>query len=140
MRLRRYARNETLFGSAPQGKTRLGKTKNVPAKTSAGTQKADGEKGSDFVEAAREKRLELVEQTSGGGFVVAARLERQLRAVAGGEHHQTHDALPVDALVVLRDVELDVRIFVRDADDHRRWTRVNAHLVLNDKFSGERIR
>src|ERR1035438_2825669 len=85
---------------------------------------------SGLVELAREKLFQLGKHQL---RILARREELDLRALAGRKHHEAHDALSIDLLLVLLDEDLGFEL-VGDAHDHRGWARVYPELVLDDKL------
>ena len=59
----------------------------------------------------------------------------ELRSLAGGQHHQAHDALSVDLLPVPFDPDFAF-VTVADLDEHRRGTSVQTEPVQNGDFLG----
>src|SRR6185436_8891479 len=64
----------------------------------------------------------------GLGLVRAAGLERDLRALARGQHHDAHDALRVDFPVVARQRDIAL-VFRRELRELRRGARVETQFV-----------
>jgi hypothetical protein len=89
-----------------------------------------------FVELAGKELIQLGQHLRG---IVAHGDEPHLRAFAGGQHHQAHDALPVHLFLVLFHENV-AAIFVGDAHDHGGRPGMNAHLVLHDELSDVLLR
>ena len=89
--------------------------------------------GSVLVEAAGDEFLDFFEEFFGIG---AGGGDLELGAVAGGEHHETHNGLAVDFLAVLLDPDLGLEA-VRRLDEKGRGAGVEPVAVENDQFAGE---
>ena len=76
----------------------------------------------------------------GDGFFGVGPLgvDRELRALAGGEHHEAHDALAIHALAVFFHPDLGT-VTAGDFDKHRRRAGVEAVAILDDHFTAEAL-
>lgn len=69
----------------------------------------------------------------GGIGVQSFRADSDHRAVAGGEHHQAHDAFAINFLAVLFNEDIRFKA-VRHFDELSRWSRMDTELIEDCEF------
>src|SRR5207249_5189309 len=82
-----------------------------------------------FIELPPDEGFELGQRL---GSIVAVRVDGQFTAGAGGQHHQTHDALAVDLLAILFHKDLAIKP-TGGFDKESCWPGMNAQLVGHQK-------
>src|SRR5437867_4074517 len=80
-----------------------------------------------FVEFAADERFQLIK---GLRRILAVSMDGEFAAGSGGEHHQSHDALPVDLVAILLDEDFAIEA-VGGLDEHSCGPGMDAKFVGN---------